>query len=443
MASFGANNDWFIIEGTIGAGKSTMCKMLGEALKDVAEVIQEPVDKWRTTIDDETGKNILENFYEDQQRWSYSFQTFTFLTRMEDMMTKPQQKPFRLVERSIYTDKLVFAKSLADMGKMSRLEWNMYNDWWNWLSKECFDKISHPRGFIYLRTEAETAFNRMLKRERSEEKCVPLDYLKMNVKYHDDWLLSPEFKDRVLVIDVNAEFETDPVEFARIKQLISTFMVDCQTVNKKQIKKNVDLASIEKEDGPKFPSFPIPDDLCDLLQIPREVSMNRFQVEERTLKYVMDNSLRNKHTNMVDISDEKFRKVFSLPEGVDKIRYDEFYMHLIAYYVKEIELPRVLTGPYTDEISYVSDELCDFMKVAHGTPISVRSAVMAVAQYTFNNWLQEWDCVKNSFVPDEKLRNLFSIKENGKKRSDPITYDELETHVIKHFPGLFQMTQTA
>ena len=59
---FGNYNNWFIIEGTIGAGKSTMCRMLQEALEEECEVLFEPVDKWRTTIDDVDGKNILQNF---------------------------------------------------------------------------------------------------------------------------------------------------------------------------------------------------------------------------------------------------------------------------------------------------------------------------------------------------------------------------------------------
>jgi deoxyadenosine/deoxycytidine kinase len=214
---------WFIIEGTIGAGKSTACRMLSDAVEE-AEVLFEPVDKWRATLDDVSGSNILQKFYEDQHRWSYSFQTYTFLTRMEDMMTVPQRKPIRFVERSIFTDKYVFAKSLTDMGKMTSLEWNMYNDWWCWLSKECFDKIDRPAGFIYLRTSPETAHARMLKRERSEEKCVPLDYLKINVQYHDDWLLSDEFREDVLVIDVNEDFENNPEEFARVKGLIMEFV---------------------------------------------------------------------------------------------------------------------------------------------------------------------------------------------------------------------------
>ncbi len=361
MASFGAHNDWFIIEGTIGAGKSTMCKMLGEALKDVAEVIQEPVDKWRTTVDDETGKNILENFYEDQQRWSYSFQTFTFLTRMEDMMTKPQQKPFRLVERSIYTDKLVFAKSLADMGKMSRLEWNMYNDWWNWLSKECFDKISHPRGFIYLRTEAETAFNRMLKRERSEEKCVPLDYLKMNVKYHDDWLLSPEFKDRVLVIDVNAEFETDPVEFARIKQLISTFMVDCPPSESFKSKSKSssssclpsDLvvapwtteSSISSASAGVVPTVRLSGELCDFFEVPHGSQMIKTDAILRIVKYTWDNYLNNGADDGAFNLDEKLRKLF----GIEDQHQTQFsYKDIEAQMERHFPLPSdLVVAPLT------------------------------------------------------------------------------------------------
>ena len=61
----------------------------------------------------------------------------------------------------------------------------------------------------------------MLKRERNEEKCVPLDYFETVCKYHDDWLLSDEYKDRVLIIDVNEDFENnDPRGGKHLIQLI-------------------------------------------------------------------------------------------------------------------------------------------------------------------------------------------------------------------------------
>lgn len=336
MSGFSKHNDWFIIEGTIGAGKSTMCKMLGNALNDTVEVIQEPVDKWRNTIDDASGRNILQNFYEDQNRWSYSFQTFTFLTRMEDMMTKPQQKPIRFVERSVYTDKFVFAKSLTDMGKMSRLEWNMYNDWWNWLSKECFDKISHPRGFIYLRTEPETAYQRMLKRERSEEKCVPIDYLKINVQYHDDWLLSDEFKDRVLVIDVNEDFESNVAEFERVKGLIMEFV--------EKNKKSESMASI--------PSVALSNELCEFFEVPYPTLMSTTDAVLRVVKYTWDNHLTDGADDRKFIPDEKLRKIFSIEsENQTQISYHEVEKYMKRHFMDltlrtERPTPNIVLTPF-------------------------------------------------------------------------------------------------
>ena len=213
---------WFYIEGNIGSGKSTLCRLLNEIMDDV-EVIYEPVEKWRSMVDEKTGENILEVFYKNQDRWSYTLQTYTFMTRIHEIM-KPQLKKVRFVERSIYTDKYVFAKSLTDNGKMTSLEWRMYCDWFTWLSEETYKKIDKPTGFIYIRADPKTSYQRMLKRERTEEKCVPLDYLETVCKYHDDWLLSDEYKDKVLVIDVNEDFENNPEFLNEIKQKIINFV---------------------------------------------------------------------------------------------------------------------------------------------------------------------------------------------------------------------------
>ena len=84
---------WFYIEGNIGSGKSTLCRLLNEIMDDV-EVIYEPVDKWRSMKDDTTGENILEVFYKNQDRWSYTLQTYTFLTRIHEIMKKQYKKDF-------------------------------------------------------------------------------------------------------------------------------------------------------------------------------------------------------------------------------------------------------------------------------------------------------------------------------------------------------------
>lgn len=41
---------------------------------------------------------------------------------------------------------------------------------------------------VYLRSSPEVVYNRMMYRNRSEEKCVPFEYIKDLHKYHEDWL---------------------------------------------------------------------------------------------------------------------------------------------------------------------------------------------------------------------------------------------------------------
>ena len=58
------------IEGNIGAGKTTLINLLKEKYKNDDRIVflEEPVDTWEKITQD--GKNILELFYENQQKYS-------------------------------------------------------------------------------------------------------------------------------------------------------------------------------------------------------------------------------------------------------------------------------------------------------------------------------------------------------------------------------------
>jgi len=214
-------SDWFVIEGNIGSGKSTLCRLLEES-SDNIEVLPEPVDLWRDVIDDNSNKNLLQYYYENQERWSFTFQLYGLMTRMEDIM-KENKKELRFVEMSIYTYKHVFARSLYESGKMTSLEWNMYEQWFQWLSNDHFSSLHKAQGYIYLRANPKTSYDRMLKRERMEEKCVPLEYLENINRYHDDWLKTMN-EEEVLIIDVDEDFENTPENLENIKERIMKFV---------------------------------------------------------------------------------------------------------------------------------------------------------------------------------------------------------------------------
>jgi deoxyadenosine/deoxycytidine kinase len=213
---------WFSVEGNIGSGKSTFCKLFAEKYDNI-NICLEPVNDWINLKDDSSDKNILQNFYDEPQRWSYTFQNYAAITRVNNL-TKPTNKEIKITERSIYTDKNVFAKSLYETGQMSSLEWKMYNEWYIWLENITIEKIGKPSGFIYLRCDPEVSYKRLKIRSRNEESTVSLQYLEMLHKSHDDWLMINKKDFNSMIIDVNEDFENNESVRNHIFNQIDTFV---------------------------------------------------------------------------------------------------------------------------------------------------------------------------------------------------------------------------
>ena len=207
------------LEGNIGTGKTTLGQKLVEKYKD-SEFITEPVNDWINIKDNDDKQNILEKFYINKERWGYTFQTFAFLTKAK-LISNPQEKSIRFLERSILTDKNVFAKALYESGEMSNIEWKMYLEWSEWIYKEIEEKVGPHDGIIYIRCDPQISYNRVKIRSRTEENLIPIEYLEKIHKYHDEWLIN---NNNVIVIDVNNDFENNEKELEIIINKISEFI---------------------------------------------------------------------------------------------------------------------------------------------------------------------------------------------------------------------------
>jgi len=186
-------NDFTIvsIEGNIGSGKSTLLAKLREIYEDDVNVIflKEPVDEWEK-IKDEKGVTILEKFYEDQNKYSFSFQMMAYVSRLKVLRDalkgigfSQNKKTIIITERSLYTDKMVFAKMLYDSGKIEHVNYQIYLNWFDTFSEEFpVHKI------VYVKTSPEKCHNRIHKRSREGEERIPLDYLTNCDKYHNEML---------------------------------------------------------------------------------------------------------------------------------------------------------------------------------------------------------------------------------------------------------------
>jgi deoxyadenosine/deoxycytidine kinase len=176
------------LDGNIGAGKSTLLAEIRNRLHDV-HIVDEPVGAW-TALKNAEGKNLLELFYEDKKRWAYTFQNCAILTRLkniqeavENIDSTLKEPQVIITERSVLTDKHVFAEMLCDAGDIDPLEWELYESWFN-----VFGKKFPVRGIIYVSTSSTTSKERIAIRNRHGEENIGLDYLNALDRQHKKWL---------------------------------------------------------------------------------------------------------------------------------------------------------------------------------------------------------------------------------------------------------------
>jgi deoxyadenosine/deoxycytidine kinase len=177
------------IEGNIGSGKSTLLSNLKKYYENNPNVVflKEPVDEWEK-IKDENGITILEKFYTDQNKYSFAFQMMAYVSRLKVLRDalKEHDKDKKIIlitERSLYTDKMVFAKMLFDTGKMEYVNYQIYLNWFDTFSEEFpVHKV------IYVKTEPEKCFERISIRARDGESNIPLEYLESCHIYHNKML---------------------------------------------------------------------------------------------------------------------------------------------------------------------------------------------------------------------------------------------------------------
>ena len=118
----------------------------------------------------------------------------------------------RIMERSIYSGHYCFALNGYENGFMSQSEWDMYNQWYQFMVP---GKCLPPQGFIYLKVNPEIAHERIKKRNRLAEQKITPAYLKHIDNKHNEFLLEKKNIPAelaavpVLVLDVNKEFEND------------------------------------------------------------------------------------------------------------------------------------------------------------------------------------------------------------------------------------------
>ena len=184
------------IEGNIGAGKSTLFAklkqyVLDNNLQDKVVFIDEPLEIWKGIIDPVTGKTILELFYENPSKWSFSFQTMVFASQQKyirnTLNTHPECR-ILISERSIEAGRNIFTKICLDSNYINTTEMQIYD--------LLFETNQYPLHMtILLNTSADVCFERIQQRGRKGENEITMDYLTQCDTYYRKWLLEDDADD--------------------------------------------------------------------------------------------------------------------------------------------------------------------------------------------------------------------------------------------------------
>lgn len=222
------------IEGNIGSGKSTLlahlqkCFVTKPSQPKKIVFLKEPVDEW-STICDENGITILEKFYANQKAYSFPFQMMAYVSRLALLKeaVETNENAIIITERSLYTDRFVFAKMLFDSGNIELINYQIYLRWFNTFVKD------FPVDFvIYVKAEPEVCHERILERSRKGEDNIPLTYLQTCHDYHEKMMdtninsgnVSIFKKETILTLDGNTNIYQNPENLEKWIEHIAQFI---------------------------------------------------------------------------------------------------------------------------------------------------------------------------------------------------------------------------
>lgn len=151
--------NYIAIEGVIGAGKSTLARMLAQKIG--AELL----------LDDAMNNPFLVDFYKDRKRYAFSVQLFFLLTRY-------QQQQQSLLVRDLFAEKIVADYSfirdhIFATVNLSKRELILYERILPLLKSD----IPKPDLTIYLQTSTPVLLDRIKKRNFGFERSIDVDYI--------------------------------------------------------------------------------------------------------------------------------------------------------------------------------------------------------------------------------------------------------------------------
>jgi deoxyadenosine/deoxycytidine kinase len=159
------------VAGTIGAGKSTLTRLLAERyhLRPVFEAVDE--------------NPYLADFYGDMRRWAFHSQMFFLATRLEQHLAQVNPGERVIQDRTVDEDAQVFAQALFEDGMIDARDFDVYTRTYRAVRRA----LRVPDLMVYVRASLPTVKRHIALRGRGFEQNVPDAYLMRLEALYERW----------------------------------------------------------------------------------------------------------------------------------------------------------------------------------------------------------------------------------------------------------------
>lgn len=192
------------VAGNIGAGKSTLTKILSERyhLAPVYEAVDE--------------NPYLEDFYRDMPRYAFHSQMFFLAARLRQHLRQVNPGLRVIQDRTVYEDAAIFARLLSDDGVMDARDHASYRTMYDAVTSA----LRPPDLLIYIRASLPTLRRHIKQRGRTYEAEIDDGYLERLGKLYESWIEDYTLSRVVVVPGDDLDFVNDEGSLRRLLDLL-------------------------------------------------------------------------------------------------------------------------------------------------------------------------------------------------------------------------------
>ncbi len=194
--------NYLVIEGNIGAGKTTLAKMIGE--KHQAKLVLEQFDD----------NPFLPKFYQNQEQYSFPLE-MAFLAERYNQLNR-ELSHFELFSPFTISDYYFMKSLIFAQNTLQSDEYNLYRQFFTII----YDKMPRPDLYVYLHKDTDLLLKNIALRGRSYETYITKEYLeKIAQGYFSFFKQQNEIP--ILIVDTNdLDFVNKPEDYEKITSSI-------------------------------------------------------------------------------------------------------------------------------------------------------------------------------------------------------------------------------